>query len=51
MEKISIIEVENALHLLGFDVETSEGYEHLELIRKYVEQQREKQIAEGTLIV
>ncbi len=51
MEKISIIEVEHALYLLGFEVETSEGYEYLELIRNYVEQQREKQIAEGTLIV
>jgi hypothetical protein len=51
MEKISIIEVENALKQLHFEVESTEGIEAWELLLKYVNQQREKQIKEGTLIV
>jgi hypothetical protein len=48
---ISIIEVENALKQLHFEVESTEGIEAWELLLKYVNQQREKQISEGTLIV
>jgi hypothetical protein len=48
---VSIIEVENALKQLHFEVESTKGIEAWELLRKYVDQQREKQIKEGTLIV
>jgi hypothetical protein len=47
--KISIIEIQGALNLLYKEVQTSEGAEAYELLSKYVEQQREKQINEGTL--
>ena len=51
MNTISILEVENALNLLSFEVETSKGVELLELVRQYVAQQRERQIKEKTLII
>jgi hypothetical protein len=47
----TIIEVENALKQLHFEVESTEGIEAWELLREYINQQREKQIKEGTLIV
>ena len=51
MKKISIIEVQSALSLLSNEVESSEGQEVFELLQMYVEQQREKQIEQGTLII
>ena len=51
MEKISIIEVQSVLSLLSNEVQSSEGQEAFELLQKYLEQQREKQIEQGTLII
>lgn len=51
MEKISIIEVQIALNVLFHEVQSSEGSDAYELLQKYVEQQREKQIEQGTLII
>jgi hypothetical protein len=51
MAKISIIEVKSALQLLFNEVQSSEGSEAWELLRDYVEQQRQKQVEEGTLII
>lgn len=50
MEKISIIEVESVMKILHMEVQTTEGCEAWELLRDYINQQREKQIKEGTLI-
>ena len=49
--KISIIEVENALKELNFEVETERGFDSLYIISQYIQQQRQKQIEEGTLII
>lgn len=51
MEQISIIEVKSALSLLSNEVQSSEGADAFELLQKYVEQQRKKQIEQGTLII
>ena len=51
MEKISIIHVKIALNVLFHEVQSSEGQIAFELLQKYLEQQREKQIEQGTLIV
>jgi hypothetical protein len=51
MTKISIVEVERAMRILHIEVQTTEGCEAWELLRDYINQQREKQIKEGTLIV
>jgi hypothetical protein len=51
MEKVSILEVENALKQLSFEVETDKGVDSLYIIQQYIKQQREKQIKEGTLVV
>jgi len=51
MNKISIIEVQSALQLLFNEVQTSKGCEAWELLRDYLEQQRQNQIEAGTLIV
>jgi hypothetical protein len=48
---ISIIEVKSALSIISNEIESSEGQDAFELLMQYVEQQREKQISEGTLIV
>lgn len=50
MQKISIIEVQSALTLLWHEIQTTEGQEAFELLVEYVNQQRQKQIDEGTLI-
>jgi len=49
--KVSIIEVQSALTILWGEVQTSEGAEAYELLCKYIDQQRQKAIEEGTLIV
>jgi len=41
MEKISIIEVQNALKVLYFEIESSEGADAYELISKYIDQQKQ----------
>ena len=51
MATISIIEVKSALQLLFNEVQSNEGTEAWELLANYVEQQRQKQIESGTLIV
>ena len=51
METISIIEVENALKMLNFEVESDSGIDSLYIISQYIKQQREKQIEQGTLII
>jgi len=51
METISIIEVRSALSSLFNEIKTTEGCEAYDLLCKFVAQQREKQIKDGTLIV
>jgi hypothetical protein len=48
--KISIIEVKSALSILSNEIESSEGQEAFILLSDYVEQQRQKQIEDKTLI-
>lgn len=51
MDKISIIEVQNALKVLYFEIESSEGVDAYELIRDYIEQIRQEKITEGKFII
>ena len=51
MTKISIIEVESAVQILFNEVQSEKGCESWELLRDYINQQRKKQIKEGTLII
>jgi hypothetical protein len=51
MDKISIIEVENALKVLYFEIESSEGVDAYELIRDYINQIKEDKVKEGKFII
>ena len=51
MEKISIIEVENALKVLYFEIESSEGVDAYELIRDYIEQIKQEKLNESKFII
>ena len=45
------IEVQNALKVLYFEIESSEGVDAYELIRDYIEQIRQEKITEGKFII
>jgi len=49
--KVSIIEVQSALSVLHMEIQTNEGAEAYEIVYRFIEQQRNKAINEGTLIV